>query len=562
VPLTGDLQETPFPDLVQFYCQRREPVAVRILADDGSEGVFWIDSGQLVDAVLGKARGVEAIRAALRLRSGRFRVEQNVDCPPRAIFEPWTKVLLEAAWQEDEAARESPQEVTPLTVPKVPTPIRPQPTTAMRHAAQPPPPPPSRSVAVPIVAAIAAVLVVAAAAVWWMRFRSDTAVAPVTQAAAVATTPKTGAVVGSGELLFGMSAALSGPAKELGRGMKTGIEVAFAAANDSGGVHGRRLRLLALDDGYEPARAIEAMKELTDKHHVFGFIGNVGTPTAAVAAPYAVEHKMLFFGSFTGAKLLRKDPPDRYVFNYRASYVEETAGIVRWLVETKKIAPADIAVFAQEDAYGDAGFEGVGKAMRRYRRDAAKILRVGYKRNTIDVGEAVSEILRRPNVRAIVMVAAYKPAAKFIEKMREKNPEMIFTNVSFVGSSALAEELMQLGPKYAQGAIVTQVVPLPTSNASAVFHYQEELKKYAPSEKPDFVSLEGFLAGELLVEGVRRAGPNADTEKVVETLERIQGLDLGTGAPISFGMSEHQGSHKVWGTVLDEKGNFSTFDLD
>jgi ABC-type branched-subunit amino acid transport system substrate-binding protein len=139
---------------------------------------------------------------------------------------------------------------------------------------------------------------------------------------------------------------------------------------------------------------------------------------------------------------------------------------------------------------------------------------------------------------------------------------LVFTNVSFVGSTALAEELVQLGPKYAQGAIVTQVVPLPHSNASAVLHYQEQLKKYAPSERPDFVSLEGFLAGELLVEGLRRAGPNADTEKVIDALENIRGLDLGTGAPISFGMSEHQGSHKVWGTVLDDKGNFSTFDLD
>jgi ABC-type branched-subunit amino acid transport system substrate-binding protein len=160
------------------------------------------------------------------------------------------------------------------------------------------------------------------------------------------------------------------------------------------------------------------------------------------------------------------------------------------------------------------------------------------------------------------MVAAYKPAAKFMEIMRDRSPEMIFTNVSFVGSAALAEELMLHGSRYAQGAIVTQVVPLPTSSASAVFHYQEQLKKYSPGEKPDFVSLEGFLAGELLVEGLRRAGPDADTEKVVEALENIHGLDLGTGAPISFGMSEHQGSHKVWGTVLDDKGNFSTFDLD
>jgi branched-chain amino acid transport system substrate-binding protein len=161
-----------------------------------------------------------------------------------------------------------------------------------------------------------------------------------------------------------------------------------------------------------------------------------------------------------------------------------------------------------------------------------------------------------------VMVAAYKPAARFIEKMRDRAPDMLFTNVSFVGSGALADELVGLGPRYSKGAIVTQVVPLPTSSASAVLHYQELIKKYAPTEKPDFVSLEGYLAASLLIEGVKRAGPNADTEKIIDALEHIQGLDLGTGAQFSFGMSEHQASHKVWGTVLDEKGNFSTFDLD
>jgi ABC-type branched-subunit amino acid transport system substrate-binding protein len=568
VALTGDLGETPFPDLVQFYCQRREPVALRVLTADGSEGVFWIDSGQLVDAELGNARGLDAVRAALRLRSGSFRVEQHVDCPPRAIFEPWTKVLLEAAWQEDEASRESPQEVTPLTMPKVPTPIRSQPITA-RPVMQPPPPPRRRGVG--ILLGVAVLLGASIPGVLWLRTRGGGSELPPKappatppQVASTTTVPGTPAAKPQPgpDLVFGMSAALSGPAKELGRAMKTGIEVAFAVANDSGGVHGRNLRLVALDDGYEPTRTIEAMKELAEKHHVFGFIGNVGTPTSAVAAPYAVEHKMLFFGAFTGAKLLRKEPPDRYVFNYRASYVEETSAMVKWLVEVKRVSAPEIAVFAQEDSYGDAGFEGVAKAMRRYRRDPAKILRVGYKRNTSDVAEAVAEISRAKKLRAVVMVATYRAAAKFIEKLRDKNTDLIFTNVSFVGSTALAEELVQLGPKYAQGAIVTQVVPLPQSNASAVLHYQDQLKKYAPGEKPDFVSLEGYLSGQLLVEGLRRAGVSADTEKVVDALENIRGLDLGTGAPISFGMSEHQGSHKVWGTVLDEKGSFSTIEMD
>jgi len=131
----------------------------------------------------------------------------------------------------------------------------------------------------------------------------------------------------------------------------------------------------------------------------------------------------------------------------------------------------------------------------------------------------------------------------------------------FVGANALSEELVALGPKYAQGTVVTQVVPLPQSSATAVLKYQEMLRKYAPSERPDFVSLEGYLAGTLLVEGLKRATA-LETEKVIDALESIRGLDLGTGASLNFGMSEHQASHKVWGTMLDEKGVFQTFQLD
>jgi branched-chain amino acid transport system substrate-binding protein len=106
-----------------------------------------------------------------------------------------------------------------------------------------------------------------------------------------------------------------------------GIETAFNLINDSGAIHGRQLRLVAADDGYEPMRAAETMKELYENQQVFGYIGNVGTPTAVVALPFALERRTLFFGAFTGASLLRRDPPDRYVFNYRASYAEET---MRW----------------------------------------------------------------------------------------------------------------------------------------------------------------------------------------------------------------------------------------
>jgi branched-chain amino acid transport system substrate-binding protein len=365
------------------------------------------------------------------------------------------------------------------------------------------------------------------------------------------------------EVVFGMAAPFTGSSKELGRQMKVGLEVAFAAANAEGGVEGRHLRLVALDDGYEPARTPQVMRELAEQRGVFGFIGNVGTPTAAVALPYALGRQMLFFAPFTGASLLRKDPPDRTVFNYRASYFEETSAIVRYLVEVRRIRPEQIAVFAQNDSFGDAGYQGVVRTLRQFKGGGAPVMKVTYERNTTDVATAVARVLeRKDRIKAVVMVATYRAAARFIEQVRTQRPQMLFSDVSFVGSQALAEELMQVSPRLAEGVIVTQVVPLPTSRSTAVLHYQEALARYAPGEKPDFVSLEGYIDGNLLIEGLRRAGPSLSTDRLVKALEDIHGLDLGLGTPVSFGSTEHQASHKVWGTVLDRSGNYQALDLE
>jgi ABC-type branched-subunit amino acid transport system substrate-binding protein len=364
------------------------------------------------------------------------------------------------------------------------------------------------------------------------------------------------------EIVFGMSAPFSGAAKELGQNMKLGIEAAFNAANASGGVNGRRLRLVAADDGYEPTRTAETMKRLYEKEQVFGVIGNVGTPTATVALPYALDRKMLFFGAFTGASLLRSDPPDRYVFNYRASYAEETDAVVQYLVKVRHLKATQIAVFAQQDSYGDAGFAGVAKAVRLLGGNDSGILRLNYQRNTVDVDDAVEQLRKsRIPIRAVIMVPTYRAAAKFIEKTRDLYPDMIYTSVSFVGSTALANELMLLGKRYASGVIVTQVVPPVDGHSSLVLDYKSALAKYFPGEPPDYVSLEGYVAANVLIAALKRNGPELDTEKLVQTLEKLQNFDIGLGTPVSFGRSEHQGVHKVWGSMLTDTGHYQAIDL-
>ena len=364
------------------------------------------------------------------------------------------------------------------------------------------------------------------------------------------------------EIRFGISAAFSGPAKELGRQMKLGVDTAFGAINDAGGINGRQLRLVAVDDGYEADRALGAMKELVEKHSIFGIVGNVGTPTAEKALPYALQHRMLFFGAFTGAGLLRRDPPDRYVFNYRASYAEETEATVNWLVKVRRLKTDQIAVFAQQDGYGDSGFAGVVKAVRALNGDPEKILRLNYTRNTVDVDGAVAALrAHKTPIRAIIMVPAYRAAAKFIEKTRDLYPKMIFTSVSFVGSTALAEELKLLGPRFAEGVIVTQVVPAIEGYSSFVLEYKNALAKQFPGEAADYVSLEGYTAGTLLAEGLRRAGPQVDTETLVDALEGLRNYDAGLGTKLTFGRTEHQASHKIWGTQLTAEGRYQPFDM-
>ncbi len=366
-----------------------------------------------------------------------------------------------------------------------------------------------------------------------------------------------------GEVVFGMSAPFSGPAREYGRQLKVGYEVAFQIANEAGGISGRKLRLVARDDGYDPARTQAAVKQLVEEQKVFGLVGVFGSANAAAVLPYVLQNKVLYYGGYSGAAVLRNDPPDRYVFNFRPSYAEEAAAVVKYLVEVRRFKPSQIAVFMQQDGFGEAGWNGVARMLRKYRRDPAQVVRVTYPRNTVQVEEAVKVIRQgAPRLRAVIMIAVYKPAVRFIERLRASGVDLVFTALSAVDPSELSEQLSMLGPEYIKDLMVTQIVPVPTSRSSAIMKYQEALSRYAPSERPDFVSLEAYVAANVLIEGLRRAGKDLNTESLVDSLESIRGLDLGIGVNVSFGPSEHQASHKIWGTIPERGGAYSTVELE
>lgn len=376
--------------------------------------------------------------------------------------------------------------------------------------------------------------------------------------------PVSASEVSDDEIVFGMSAALVNTTeKELGYQARLAFDAALAAQNARGGVHGRRLKLVALDDGYDPAKCAVATRQLVEKHSVFAFT-NGGTPNAMVSAPYANDKKIPYLSGMTGSLVVRNDPPDRYVFIYRASYAEETAAAVRYLITVRGIRPSRIAVFSQDDAFGDAAFEGVAKIMRQFKHNPRSVLRAYYKRNSTDVDQAVATINKaRSRVDAVIIAATFKPAARFIERVRDTGTSnIVFSAISVVGATELAEELTQLGPRYADGVIITQVVPDPDSRGTAMIRYREEIKRHSASAKPSQMSLESWIGAQIWIEALKRAGRNVTREGFIDALESIREWDIGLGVNITFGPSEHQGSHKVWGTILDRNGRILSLASD
>lgn len=342
-----------------------------------------------------------------------------------------------------------------------------------------------------------------------------------------------------------MTTALTGPAQALGVGMRVGVEAYFQQVNDeTNGVFGRPLHLVVLDDQYEPLQTGPNMRSLIDEHDVFAVLGNVGTPTAAVAVAIANEKKNPFFGAFTGAGILRKTPPDRYVINYRASYAQETAEMVRGFLQELRIRPEHVAFFTQNDAYGDAGFSGGVKALEAAGYAGARKLPQGrYPRNTVDVEGGLARLLDpKVTVRAVIMVGAYAPCAKFIRLARGNGLDAIFANVSFVGSNPLARELGRDG----DGVVVTQVVPHYDGHLPVVTDY----RRHVAQKDVNFVSLEGYIAARAFVEALHAAGPNADREKFIDTIENGHEFDLGLGTTHVLSPTNHQFSDAVWPTFM------------
>ena len=347
-------------------------------------------------------------------------------------------------------------------------------------------------------------------------------------------------------ILFGQSAAFSGPAQELGKGMRLGIEAAFYEANQRGGVHGRLLELSSVDDAYEPESAIANTISLIEEERVFALIGAVGTPTSRSATPITEDANVPYIAPFTGAEFLRGEEMD-YVVNLRASYYQETEEMVARLIGD--LGVARIAVLYQDDSFGRAGFLGVQLALDR--RGMEPVAIGVYPRNTTAVRTAVLD-LREGDPEAVIMIGAYEPVASVVSWSLQIGMDPIFMTVSFVGSNALAQEL---GPDGA-GVFVTQVVPSPKDDSLPVVQtYLRALSAYEADAVPGFVSFEGYLAGRLAIAGLERCGREVARESFLASLRGVDVVDI-DGFELRYGDGDNQGSDAVFLTAIGSDGSF------
>ncbi len=342
-------------------------------------------------------------------------------------------------------------------------------------------------------------------------------------------------------ITLGQSAALTGNAAALGIEMKLGAEAYFESVNKKGGVNGRMIKLVTLDDGYEPERAKANTQKLIQEQDVLALFGYVGTPTSAASMPVFTAAKVPFVGAFTGANSLR-EPFNRYIFNVRASYFDETEAIVEHLT---RLGIKRTAVFYQNDGYGQAGLEGVERAMKK--RNLAITGKATVERNSVDVTAAVAA-LAKTDSQAVVIITAYKSSAAFTRAMKSAGAGAQFWNVSFVGSKALSDELKADG----RGVQISQVVPFPWSGGLPILR---EYQSLVPADKISFTTLEGFIAAKVMVAGLRAAGPKPDREKLVDGLAKLGTQDFG-GFKVSFSPTNHNASSYVDLTIIAKDGQF------
>jgi ABC-type branched-subunit amino acid transport system substrate-binding protein len=349
----------------------------------------------------------------------------------------------------------------------------------------------------------------------------------------------------SKEVNVGMSADFSGPIAYIGNNMKIGVETYLNKINKTSK---HKFKLISYDDQYNPTIASSNVRKLIDEDNVIALLGNLGTPTANVVIPILTEKKIVLFGPYSGGNVLREKVNNDYVFNYRASYSQESYTITSNLLKLG-VRPQEIAIFTQNDTYGDSGYSGVVKAFREYGyKDIKKVAHGRYTRGSLNIENALSKMLDFDvDFKAIIMVGVDAPSNKFIRYAKEDFPKVKFFSLSPTGIENLAKK----NPLHSEDIYVTQVVPILSSNIQIIKEYKEDLKIQFPNMKPNLVSLEGYIVAKLFVQNLRDLEKSKITkEKVLFEITKFPILDIGLGFESSFDEFKHQYCNTIWLTTV------------
>ena len=348
--------------------------------------------------------------------------------------------------------------------------------------------------------------------------------------------------VSAREIVIGSCSALEGPSRFLGTQTVTGAKAYLNYINEQGGVNGRKVRLITHDDSYDPTKIEACFQELMS-HNVFALGFFVGTPTAVKYVPLAESNKIPLLGLFTGAQTLYT-PLRHWVVNVRASYADETREQVDGLWD--KLHFRRIGVIYPDDAFGSTVLEGVKTALTAHGAQPSAV--ASYVRQTTAMGGAIDTV-RAASPEAVVLVGPSNTVAPILKQAHAKGWHPLFLTVSFVGT----EDLIERAGDDSDGMVITQVVPpYYLTDLKTVALYRRSLVKYFPSEKPNFVSLEGFVDAMVLVEGLNRAGRDLTREGLIHAIESIHHHDLGLGPELKLNYSStaHKGFSQVIPTVV------------
>jgi len=345
-------------------------------------------------------------------------------------------------------------------------------------------------------------------------------------------------------IVIGQSAGFTGSVAGTVKELTAGAQLYFDHVNGKGGVHGRKIVLESMDDGFDPKRSPEVFKKLIEEKKVFAMFLSRGTPTNEAAYPVLEAAKVPLVGPSTGAMSMY-NPPRKYMFPVRASYQSETFKIVPQLVN---MGITRIALLYVEDSFGKDGLAGVQQAMTEAKLTPVAV--ASHPRGGTKVEEAVAAI-GNSDPQAVIMITLADAGVAFVKQMKASGRSPMFITLSNNSSNAFIKNLGADG----LGLAVSQVSPYPFSGSEAITREYLGLLKGKPDHAPSYSSMEGFIAAKVLVEGLRRAGKEPTREKLIAGLESMNRFDLG-GLDVTYGPNLRVGTSYIDLTIISKTGRF------